>query len=145
MGEDVCCGSELKSHDAAVAFLGQAASGAARQRAHTNETLALAALRLRERDPQSCALFASAAQQYDLRDAWLGAAVSYHLHGNPAEAGSALVQVLSRYAHQMLPHLVDEIVAATGACGWAALYSSGRIAVRLCRPAGVHVACTCPG
>ncbi len=73
---------------------------------------------------EAAALFASVAHQYDLRDAWLGAAVAYHLHGRGDEARAALVQALSRYAHRTLPQLISDIAAAAGAYGWAALYSS---------------------
>ncbi len=130
-GKEICYGSELKSHDGAVEFLGNAAWRAARQGAHTNETLALAVLRLREQDPAAGALFESVAQRYNVRDAWLGAAVSYHLHGEGTKARSALVHALSRYAHKAVPRLLADIAATTGAYGWPVLYSSGRIAIRL--------------
>jgi GT2 family glycosyltransferase len=128
----------LKPTDAAK-FLRHAACGAARQGSHTNETLALAVLRLREGSPESAALFAAIAHQYDVREAWLGAAVAYHLHGHGGEARSALGQALSRYAYRVAPWLVADIAAAAGAYGWAALCSSGRIAVHvLRRGAGVR-------
>jgi GT2 family glycosyltransferase len=123
----------LKPDEGAVEFLRHAACGAARQGSHTNETLALAVLRLRERNPESAALFAAVARQYDVRDAWLGAAVAWHLHGHADEARSALVQALSRYAHRSHPWLVADIAAAAGAHGWAALYTSGRLVVHVPR------------
>jgi GT2 family glycosyltransferase len=88
---------------------------------------------LRELNPEAGELFASVARRYDVRDAWLGAAVSYHLHGEVSEARSALVQALCRYAHRTIPRLVSEIAAETDAYGWATLYSTGRIAIRLLR------------
>jgi GT2 family glycosyltransferase len=123
----------LKSDDAAIESLRHAACGAARQGAHTNETLALAVLRLRERNPEASALFASVAHRYDVRDAWLGAAVACHLQGENSEARFALVQALSRYAHRSIPRILGDIAATAGAYGWAVLYSSGRIAIRLVR------------
>lgn len=123
----------MKSDDAAVEFLRYAACRAPRHDTHTNETLALAVLRLRERNPEAGELFASVARRYDVRDAWLGAAVSYHLHGEVFEARSALAQALCRYAHRTIPRLVSDIATEAGADGWATLYSAGRIVVRLLR------------
>jgi GT2 family glycosyltransferase len=90
-------------------------------------------LRLREGNPEAQALFASVAHQYDLRDAWLGTAVACHLQGDRSEARFPLEQALSRYAHRTVPRILDDISAAAGADGWAALHSSGRVTVRLLR------------
>jgi hypothetical protein len=127
------CGSELKSDDATFEFLGHASCRIAQQAVHTNETLMLATQRLRERNPEAGPLFALVAHRYDVREAWLGAAVAYHLDGNVSEARSALAQALCRYAHRIVPNLVGDITAVAGAYGWAVLYSSGRIVVRLQR------------
>jgi GT2 family glycosyltransferase len=126
----------LKSDDEAVEALRHAACRAARQGAHANETLALAVLQLRERNPEAGALFAAIARRYDVRDAWMGAAVSYHIHGAGSEAAAALVQALSKYAYSTIPRLVGDIAASDDAYGWAVLYTTGRVVIRLQRRGG---------
>jgi hypothetical protein len=126
----------LKSDDEAVEALRHAACRAARQGAHANETLALAVLQLQERNPEAGALFAAIARRYDVRDAWMGAAVSYHIHGAGSEAAAALVQALSKYAYSTIPRLVGDIAASDDAYGWAVLYTTGRVVIRLQRRGG---------
>lgn len=99
-----------------------------------NDILARAAAKLHQRDPAAADLFDAVARRYDLREAWLGAAVAHHLTGAQLPAAHALAHAMSHHALGVIPPAADEIAAAVRAPGWCALDSAGRLTIRLVRP-----------
>jgi GT2 family glycosyltransferase/glycosyltransferase involved in cell wall biosynthesis len=108
---------------------------------HANAVLMQAMTKLRQRDPAAGELFASVAQDHDVREAWLGAAVAHHLNNETQLAGQALAHALSRHAVADIPLLSDAIAEQVQAPGWCALDGSGMLTVQLVhrRQAGSHL------
>ena len=96
--------------------------------------VSLAAVLLQRRAPDAARLFARVAQEYDLREAWLGLAAARRLDRDPDGAAAALAQALARGAPSPDVAFVGAATAIAqdaGAVGWAGLHSNGRVVVSL--------------
>src|SRR3977135_4529815 len=60
--------------------------------------LAIAGEKLLSRSAEAVELYASVADEHDLRDAWLGLACAYHLRAEPVKAAEALERALRNHA-----------------------------------------------
>src|SRR5689334_22171624 len=68
-----------------------------------NAVLALATLKLEERDPDAARLFASVTEAHDVREAWIGLAIAHYWQADTRSAAQALAHALSCHAVTTVP------------------------------------------
>jgi len=97
--------------------------------------LALAAACLERDTARAAALFRDVVQRQDVREAWLGLAVTSLRLADPDASAEALARALSRHVGAPDANLAAEaIAAAVGAPGWCSVSGDGRLLVALQGP-----------
>ncbi len=105
-----------------------------------NIQLSLASACLSRAPMRAASLFAAIADQYDVRQAWVGLAAANLRMNRPAEAQAPLAKALAR--HAFVPDIVslaDQIAGLAGSPGWCGLTSGGTVKAHPAAAAAIEV------
>jgi len=105
-----------------------------------NVQLSLASACLGRAPMRAASLFAAIAEQYDVRQAWVGLAAANLRMNRPAEAQAPLAKALAR--HAFVPDIVslaDQISGIAGSPGWCGLTSGGAVKLHPATAAAIEI------